>query len=325
MIANTRELMCAAPPTVEHAGLLGALLEAARSDVGGEVIAKSESRTARIYTTGRRVAWVTASTVDTTLSGRLVVGGLIAEGDLEAAFAECKSTGANFAETLIAWELIDANTLRQTLLTHIAECLAEVFSWPRPTTMFVPCNRTYRGSLTFSIMELLRVAAQLDAAQATCLPDLLASGTDNLEQSLRGLLDPGERDEARTEPVGVQDVDLSAELRAVVDDVSAIAGARLVSILRGDRILFERRPKGTGVARVAVALAKLLADSRKACSTIEVAPPVEIALTTSRGIAIARMLGDGDDAYLIAILLEPDANQALVRHRLDKALTQRLD
>jgi hypothetical protein len=38
---------------------------------------------------------------------------------------------------------------------------------------------------------------------------------------------------------------------------------------------------------------------------------------------MARTFIDGEDqAHVVAILLEPDANQALVRHRLDKALAQ---
>jgi hypothetical protein len=315
--------MCAAPPTVEHAGLLGALREAARSDVGGEVIVKSDSRTARLYTTGRRVAWVTASTVHTTLSGRLIADGLVAERDLKAVFAECKATGKNFAETLIAWELIEAEALRAALLGHIAECLAAVFSWPQPTTMFVPCSRTYRGSLTFSIGELLESAARHESAQGTCLPGLLASAANSLEESQTGLLEEGSRSVGTRVLAFVPAADRSAALRVVVDEIAAIEGTRAVAILRGDTVLMEQDPAGVGIPLVATALATLLTRSASVCTTIGVGAPVEVAVTTPQGTAMARTFIDGEDqAHVVAILLEPDANQALVRHRLDKALAQ---
>ncbi len=173
-----------------HLSLLTTLREALRSEVGGEVVAKYEMHTARIYVLKGHVVWATASTVPRTLGRQLIDSKLLSETDLSAVVAECKRTGANFAETVVSWGLLDMESIRKVLLKHVAEGLLQPFSWPSLVTMFVPSNRPYAGSLTFDIAEALRAAAELDKAGRTALPWLVSQmGEKNALDALSTLVD----------------------------------------------------------------------------------------------------------------------------------------
>ncbi len=153
--------------------LLSTLLEALSSEMGGEVVAKYQTYTARIYVFKGRVAWATASTLSRPLGRHLIESKLISEGDLSAAVSECKRTGANFAETLVSWGLIGMDSLRSVILQHVAEGLLQPFSWPSLVTMFVPSSRTYAGKVVFEFGEVLRTAAAIDSDRHTAVPWLV--------------------------------------------------------------------------------------------------------------------------------------------------------
>jgi hypothetical protein len=173
-----------------HLSLLTTLREALRSEVGGEVVVKYEMHTARIYVLKGHVVWATASTIPRTLGRQLIDSKLLSEADLSAVVAECKRTGANFAETVVGWGLLDMESIRGVLLKHVAEGLLQPFSWPSLVTMFVPSNRPYAGSLTFDIGEALRAAAGLDKAGRTALPWLVSRmGEKNALEALSAIVE----------------------------------------------------------------------------------------------------------------------------------------
>lgn len=161
----------ALPPEVaaHHAAFLAALRESIASDAGGEIVARWQAQSGRVFVTGGRVAWITSSSLPKTLREHLAESTLLKDDELKEVVAECKRSGSNFAETIVAWELIDAPTLRGKLLEHLAANLLDLFAWPSLETLFVPIRRTHSGTFTFSVNEILRTAVELGSEEHTWL------------------------------------------------------------------------------------------------------------------------------------------------------------
>ena len=135
--------------------ILKAFHEATRSERGGEVVVRSGEKTSRVFFVAGRIAWVTASTVKRTFTDYLLEKTGLQKEEVQEVFEECRRSGANFGETIVEWNLLGEEQLRRLLLEHLTDCLLEVFCWDPVDSMFVPEERTYKGSLTFDLEELL--------------------------------------------------------------------------------------------------------------------------------------------------------------------------
>lgn len=166
----------AVPPSSDVAqtsALLQALTESVRGETGGEVIVRTGARTGRLYFFHGRVAWVTASTLPLTLTDHLVAKGLANASDVAAVFAECRRKGGNFAEMLVAWQLIDRDRMRAEVLEHISRAFGHIVGWGEVATMFVPSSRVYKGSLTYSLAELVEATKAVAPEKSDLLDELL--------------------------------------------------------------------------------------------------------------------------------------------------------
>ena len=148
---------------VENIKVLKVFHEATASDRGGEVLLRCGEDTARVFFVGGKIAWATVSTNKRTFTEYLIEKSALKKDEVQEVFEECKRTGKNFGETIVEWELLDEQSLRNLLLRHLSECLLEVFSWPSVESMFMPEDRPYKGSLTFDLAELLESVMQMDA------------------------------------------------------------------------------------------------------------------------------------------------------------------
>jgi hypothetical protein len=132
-----------------------ALIESVRCQTGGEVIVRAGERTGRLYFFRGRLAWVTASSMQMKLTEHLVAKGLASAADIAAVFVECRRQGGNFAEMLVAWQVVDRERMRAEMLEHISRAFSHILEWGEVATMFVPSSREYKGNLTYSVAELV--------------------------------------------------------------------------------------------------------------------------------------------------------------------------
>lgn len=146
--------------------------EATSWETGGEVVLRSGGDTGRVFFAGGRIAWVVVSTISRTFTEYLAEHSSIDGEEIREVFEECKRTGKNFGETIVDWGLLDEKTLRLLLLQHISECMLEIFSWPEVESMFMPEQRTYKGSLTFEFVEILQTALILDTEKRLPFSDM---------------------------------------------------------------------------------------------------------------------------------------------------------
>lgn len=160
--------------------ILRAFHEATQGARGGEVVVRSGENTSRVFFVGGRIAWVTASSVKRTFTDYLIANSKLEREEVQEVFDECRRSGANFGETIIEWGLLSEPELRRLLLEHLTDCLLEVFCWDPVESMFVPEERTYKGSLTFELEELLQNVLERD--QDGRLPFAGHAVADILEQ-----------------------------------------------------------------------------------------------------------------------------------------------
>lgn len=130
---------------------LGEALIARRS---GELVVRSGEVVGRIYVLEGRVAWAYVTSEREVLTGRLQREGVSA-ADLQAVLADCRQSGANVGETLVAWGLLGRVQLRGILLDHVGARVRAILELARPAVLFVPQVRSYGSELTFELRELL--------------------------------------------------------------------------------------------------------------------------------------------------------------------------
>jgi hypothetical protein len=142
--------------------ILKAFREASRWEDSGEVVLRSGTETGRVFFAHGKIAWATASTIKKFFIAYMVEAAKLDEGELKKVFEECKRTGRNFGEVIVERGLLDEPTLRELLLQQIAESMLEMLAWTSVDSMFMPEHRTYKGSLTFEIAEVLQRVLALD-------------------------------------------------------------------------------------------------------------------------------------------------------------------
>ena len=125
MNLNVRGRCDSSPPPTWRAGIFALLFEGMAFPRSGEIVLRSGDKSARIFVTAGRIAWVTVSSQKVTLSERMVARG-IPQDDLEAVYKESSRTQQNFAELIIEWGMLDRDVMSRLLLEHISYAFAEV-------------------------------------------------------------------------------------------------------------------------------------------------------------------------------------------------------
>lgn len=161
----------------------GALEEGLAHPVGGEVVVRSGDTIGRIYLYKGAIAWVNCSQLRVRLRDTLLANSDINAEELEAALQESQQLRRHFAETLLAWGLIEREPLWECLRIHNARHLGAIAQLRQePQALFVPLVRTYNAGLIFKLEELLEwcethgsvvtepEAAKVVAAPAVALP-----------------------------------------------------------------------------------------------------------------------------------------------------------
>lgn len=143
------------------------LNEALESKLGGEVVVKSATVSGRIFVVERKVAWtVLTGPGARSFSTALIDARLVSREDVEQVMAECRKSGGNFCETLVAWGLVPRDTLRDLLCRHLGAQLEALFGLTEAQALFVPQPRSYSSQLTFELAELSADATQPQPASS---------------------------------------------------------------------------------------------------------------------------------------------------------------
>ncbi|MFO8057975.1 MAG: response regulator [bacterium] len=135
--------------------IIRTIYEALKSNIGGEVVVRHENNSGKIFITKGKIAWVTASSLKHTFFTYLIDTSHLGAEELKEVFEECKRSGKNFGETIVEWNLMDRESLRQSLLEYITASMLEILSWPKSELMFVPQERSYKGTLLFDLDEVI--------------------------------------------------------------------------------------------------------------------------------------------------------------------------
>lgn len=205
-------------------GLSRALAEACASP-SGDVIVRTLRRVGRIIFHDGRVAWAHVSDEPGSLAAILADEPDISRDDVRAVLAECNSTGQNFADVLVSWNLLPPERLRVLLRDWIRSKIATIAAFPLPVVLFSPESRVATSGILFDPAEVLPVEIQ------TALRDQ-DLGAANASQVPAELL------------VGLHEADPpnEAELATNLDRAIAIEGASAVAVfdLRSGRCLGKR-------------------------------------------------------------------------------------
>lgn len=171
------------------------LNEALESKLGGEVVVKSTTVSGRIFVVERKVAWtVLTGPGARSFSTALIDARLVNREDVEQVMAECRKSGGNFCETLVAWGLVARDALRDLLCRHLGTQLDALLALTEVQALFVPQPRSYSSQLTFDLDELTSATPAPQAAvpqsQSTPIPPLLpeSEAMANVKQALEEAL-----------------------------------------------------------------------------------------------------------------------------------------
>lgn len=135
-------------------GLRRAIAEA-RESAGGDVIVRAEDRVGRIIFDRGRVAWAHVSDEPGSLTAMLADEGPITRDEVRSVIEECSATGENFAEVLVAWDLIGREQLRAVLVRWIRAKIARIAAFPAPVVIFSPESRVPSRGLLLDPEEVI--------------------------------------------------------------------------------------------------------------------------------------------------------------------------
>jgi DNA-binding response OmpR family regulator len=127
----------------------------ARGSKGGDLIVRSEHRVGRIIFDRGRVAWAHISDEPGSLAAILAGEGPITRDEVRAVIEECSATGQNFADVLVAWELITREQLRAVLTRWIKAKIERIAAFPAPVVIFSPEARAASNGVLLDPEEVI--------------------------------------------------------------------------------------------------------------------------------------------------------------------------
>lgn len=131
------------------------MLEALATGKSGEVIVAHGEESARIHIERGMIAWVHRSQHPASirqLIGR--AGGTIDDQTVRDVMDQSRQTRQHFAETVVEWNIVERDAMRDCLRRHLLEELVTIQSWDAANATFVSDQRESSTSLAFSASEL---------------------------------------------------------------------------------------------------------------------------------------------------------------------------
>lgn len=202
---------------VGSTGLAQVLAEACESP-SGDVIARTLRRVGRIIFHGGRIAWAHVSDEPGSLAAILASEPDISREDVAAVLEECRGSGQNFADVLVAWDLISRERLRVVLREWTRAKIATIAAFPLPVVLFSPEPRAAPSGVLFDPAEVLPPAMLRELARRL----VRASDAVTARSPAGAVSGP----HAATAMADDQVVRLAADL----DRALAIEGARSVAV-----------------------------------------------------------------------------------------------
>ncbi len=169
---STRAAKAVPDLRVEFPGAGKCLLPLARGlrdDFDGDLVFQSGARTGRLFFLHGRIVWVAASTLTESFLGYLVRTTPAGADELRAVLTQCKASGHNFTEAIIARRVLKRDTVRTALLNYVAQALLEIVSWRDVAVRRLRKNRVYTGTISFAPSLVIRAAAAANVELASCL------------------------------------------------------------------------------------------------------------------------------------------------------------
>lgn len=259
-------------------GLLSVLQEATSKRLSGELVVQIGLNVGRIFLVDGRVAWALSPNGGEHLGHMLHRDGVVDSADYARIIAECKTSGANVCEAMIAAGLVGREAMRHHLRLYISGHLARLLEAGEVAVVFMPQKRTYASELTFSFDELERLMRAAEVTEA----EVVMTGEEAL-QSLSGL-----------------DGLLSAAILGATDG-TVVHGIGTDRSNLQHSAMFEREALE---AQVRVARALGLGD------TLE-----NVVVTTGSHYSITHVLAS-DPTHFVVCLLSASANLAMTLLRL---------
>ncbi len=139
----------------------------ARREATGELIACDQTVEVHVFLYRGRIAWGTSSHDARVLPDYLAAACGLGDDILRDVVAECRSTGKQLGETVVAWGLVTAAQLTQALRAQIIDALAGLTELVGAPVVFLPRPASFDERWTFPIEDLL--AEVPDVGAGMCL------------------------------------------------------------------------------------------------------------------------------------------------------------
>ncbi|RKG62711.1 hypothetical protein D7X30_01685 [Corallococcus sp. AB011P] len=270
------------------------LNEALESKLGGEVVVKSTTVSGRIFVVERKVAWtVLTGPGARSFSTALIDAKLVSREDVEQVMAECRKSGGNFCETLVAWGLVPRDTLRDLLCHHVAAQLETLFGLTEAQALFVPQPRSYSSQLTFELTEL---TADTTQTQPAVPQSQSASGSPVLLES-----------------------EVMANVKQALEEAMKIEGAFAVCLADANSgmTLGSVGSAGFNVEAAAAGNTEVMRAKLKTMKALGIKDRIEdMLITLGEQYHIIRPLAAREGLFLYIALHRANANLAMARFRM---------
>ncbi|SET86814.1 hypothetical protein [Stigmatella erecta] len=282
------------PVVPEHRQIVRAVLtEALESKLGGEVVVKSTAVSGRIFVVERKVAWtVLTGPGARSFSMALIDARLVSREDVEQVMAECRKSGGNFCETLVAWGLVARDTLRDLLCRHLGAQLDTLLGLTEAQALFVPQPRSYASQMTFQLDELAAPAKPPEIP----LPVVMPSQLPPLSES-----------------------EATVNVKQVLEEALKIDGAFAACLAdaKSGMTLGSSGSAGFNIEAAAAGNTEVVRAKMKTMKTLGINDRIEdILITLGEQYHIIRPLGTREGLFLYLALHRSSANLAMARFRL---------
>lgn len=132
-----------------------ALREALASSRGGEIAVRSGDVTAVIHVQNGHIVWANVSSAPATMEEVMRHGGVDLDREIiDAVKEECRATGANFADVLVQWGVLDEDRAREAVRAFVADRVERIFGLPDAAALFLPRARPHSERLRFRASEI---------------------------------------------------------------------------------------------------------------------------------------------------------------------------
>nr|WP_233595836.1 MULTISPECIES: hypothetical protein [Corallococcus] len=277
------------------------LHEALESKLGGEVVVKSTTVSGRIFVVERKVAWtVLTGPGARSFATALIDARLVNREDVEQVMAECRKNGGNFCETLVAWGLVERDTLRDLLCRHLGGQLDALLGLTEVQALFVPQPRAYSSQMTFKLEEL--------ASPAPPSPS----------EAPRPEVSQAEVTQSQVPPL-VLEREAMANVKQALEEALKIDGAFAVCLAdaKSGMTLGSAGSAGFNIEAAAAGNTEVVRAKMKTMQLLGIKDRIEdILITLGEQYHIIRPLSTRDGLFLYIALHRASANLALARFRL---------